>query len=144
MALAFVFDWLFEPSELTLDDARDWEAVAHNFAERSGRTTLLLTSQYGHQVKVNCAYYGDLCAHVRSAGTAGLRVWVGDLGYFKSASLLQATVGGRDIVPLAAQQAAYRDNALERNLTKLFFVGLALLAWYGPRFARRLRPARAA
>lgn len=133
MAAVFAFDWLFEPSELTLEDSREWEVSTHSFFDKSGRTTLLLSSAQGWQVRLNCETYSELCTHVRSRGVSGLKVWVGDLGYFKSPSLLQAQASGTDIVSLSSQQEAYARHAFSRAAPKIFFLFLAMSAWFGPR-----------
>ncbi len=139
MTGVFFMNWVFAPGELTLDTAREWDVAAHSFIERAGRTSLLLRAASGHQVKVGCAYYPTLCAHVESAGTGQLRVWTDELGYFTSTSLIQARAGERDIVSLRSQQEAYEARSLSRNAPLLIFFALAVIAWRWPRLMRRLR-----
>lgn len=136
MTAVFALNWLDAPGALTLEHARQWEVDSYAFSERAGRVSLLQSSGGGRRVKLSCEHYAALCSHVGAAGATQLRVWTDELGYFVSTSLIQARAGGVDIVSFESQRAAYEARTMWRNAPLLFFLTLAVAAWWWPKLAK--------
>lgn len=140
LALVFVWDWVLAPAELRLEDARELEITSHAFYEKSGRTTLMLRSQYGHQQKVSCDRDVSFCSTLKRGLPPALRIWQVDLGMLQGPALAAARAGEVELVSLAEQNVGYVDARATIAWIKWCLIALAIVAWRWRSLRQRFLP----